>query len=506
MNVPSLQASIICRLGVAGAVAALLVGCAVSKPDVSIKNRPNVSPSLRTPSPVDEAPPRPPTVEIAPILRETLAIDLPTVVRTALAADVDILQARLEVEAAQGRAESAQAEWVPVISFVPALFEVVNGGVRATPGNLVDVSFNTLRTFVGAELVINPGRVYYENIAARKRLLQAAHQEQAVVISTLHDGAVQYYSLVLAQSRVVVARQNLLEANELVRITRARFDQQMGVAADRLRAEARLAERMQDLTSALNAYYRASVQLTTTLRLDPTLTLVPTAHEPSLVTLVREDIEIPELLEMAATYRPDLAGFRDRVEVVEAERSALAWGGFGPTFEASYQVGGISGHTDDPDEDFGMRLQQRFQAAAGWRLRLSTFGDLKAAKAVQEQVRLEADRVLDRVRGQVVLAAVAAKTNKELVALSSQQIDAAAAALRLVQLGLQNGTATTLDVLQAQSSLAQGRLRRSRAVVGYNQSQVDLLAAVGLLDEQSLASAEDSRSQILSGQVKGKAP
>ena len=483
MNVPRPQAST-CRIGVlGGAVAAILAGCVVEKPDVSIQEKPNISPSVRTPSPAGDGPPR---VEIAPILRDTLAIDLPTVVRTALAEDVDILQSRLEVEAAQGRAESAQAQWVPVLSPIPVLFEVVNGGVRATPGNLIDVSFNTLRTFVGAELVINPGRVYYESVAARKRLLQAAHQEQAVVLSTLHDGAVQYYSLELAQSRVGVARQSLLEANELVRMTRVRLDQGMGVAADKLRAEARLAERMQDLTSALNAYYRASVQLATILRLDPTLTLVPAATDPSLVTLVREDIEIPELLEMAAKYRPDLAGVRDRVEVVNAERSAQAWGGLGPTFAASYQIGGISGHTDDPDEDFGTRLEQRFLAAAGWRLRLSTVGDLKAAKAVQEQARLEADRTLDRVRGQVVLAAVAAKTNKELVALSAQQIDSAAAALRLVQSGLQAGTATALDVLQAQSSLAQGRLRRARAVVGYNQSQVDLLAAVGLLDEGAL--------------------
>jgi outer membrane protein TolC len=247
---------------------------------------------------------------------------------------------------------------------------------------------------------------------------------------------------------------------------------------------------MQDLTSSLSAYYRASIQLATTLRLDPTLTLVPADREPTLVTLVREDIEIPELLEMAARFRPDLAGIRDRVEVVEAERSSLAWGGFGPTFEAAYQVGGISGETYDPDENFGMRLQQRFVAAAAWRLRLSTLGDLKAAKAVQEQARLEADRVLDRIRGQVVLAAVFTKTNRELVALSAQQIDSANAALRLVQSGLQAGTATTLDVLEAQSSLAQGRLRHARAAVGYNQSQVDLIAAVGLLDAKALVPRE----------------
>ncbi len=470
-------------IGASASIAALLIGCAVEKPDVTILDSPDISPSA--PSPLF-AGGGSASIEIAPILRDMLAIDLPTVVGTAIAEDIDILQARLEVDAAQGRAESAKSQWVPALNFVPALFELVSGSVRATPGNLTGVDFNTLRSFIGAELIINPGRVHYESVAARKRLLQAAHQEQAVALSTLHDAAIGYYSLVLAQSVVVAARQGILEAGELVRITQARIDHGMGVAADRLRAQARFAERTQDLTAALNDYYRASVRLATTLRLDPTLTLVPAGAEPSLVTLMREEYEIPELLEMAAKYRPDLAGFRDRMEVVAAERSALAWGGFGPTFGGSYQVAGISGNTDDPDEYFGTRIQQQFQAGLGWRLRLSTLGDLKAVKAVQEQVRLEAERMLDTVRAQVVLAAVGARANKELAGLSAQEIDSAEAALRMTQSGLNVGSATTLDVLQAESSLAQARLRHARAAVGYNQSQVDLVAAVGLLTDRTL--------------------
>jgi outer membrane protein TolC len=461
----------------------VVAGCTVTRPDVSPRDPPDLAPApeARTTQIQSQL-----TVEIEPILRETLTVDLPAVVRTTLAQDIDVLQARLEVEAAMGRLESARAQWVPVLSPVPALYEIVDGNVRATPGNLVDVGFNTLRTFIGAELIVNPGRVYYEGVAASKRLLQAAHQEQAVVLGSLRDGAVQYYSLVLAQARVAAGRQSLLEAGEFLRITRVRVEQGMGVEADRLRAEARLAERTQDLVSAMDSYHRASVALATTLRLDPTITLIPAERELSLRTLVREDLGIPELLELAAQYRADLAAVRQRVEVVEAERSALAWGGFGPTLEAAYQVGGIGGHADDPEGDYGLRFQQRFVAAAGWRLRLATLGDLKAADAVGQQTRLEAERVLDRVRGQVVVAAVSARTFKELVGLTAQQVDSAEAALRLVEAGLAAGTATTLDVLEAGTAVAEGRLRRARAVVGYDQAQVDLLAAVGLLDERSL--------------------
>ncbi|MCH8054394.1 MAG: hypothetical protein IH895_10055, partial [Planctomycetes bacterium] len=46
------------------------------------------------------------------------------------------------------------------------------------------------------------------------------------------------------------------------------------------------------------------------------------------------------------------------------------------------------------------------------------------------------------------------------------------------------GTMTTLDVLQAQDAASQARLRYAEAVVRYNQSEVDLLASLGLIDER----------------------
>ena len=51
---------------------------------------------------------------------------------------------------------------------------------------------------------------------------------------------------------------------------------------------------------------------------------------------------------------------------------------------------------------------------------------------------------------------------------------------------------TTLDVLQAQDAATQARLRYAAAVVRYNQSQVNLLAALGLLDEGTLTTTPTS--------------
>jgi outer membrane protein TolC len=44
----------------------------------------------------------------------------------------------------------------------------------------------------------------------------------------------------------------------------------------------------------------------------------------------------------------------------------------------------------------------------------------------------------------------------------------------------------TIDVLQAQSSAEKARLRRATALIRYNQSQINLLAALGLIDQTNM--------------------
>ncbi len=128
----------------------------------------------------------------------------------------------------------------------------------------------------------------------------------------------------------------------------------------------------------------------------------------------------------------------------------------------------------------------------GWRLSLSAFGELKKAKAVEAQVIIEAERRLDQVRAQVVSAMQASKTNHELIALAHRQVVAAEEAHRLTEANLRAGTATTLDVLQTQDAATQARLGYADAVVRYNQSQVNLLAALGLIEVERLAPATES--------------
>ncbi len=466
---------------------------------------------------------------------EQLPVDLPTVVRVAAAQNFDIRLAQSSVEASLGEYESTVGGAFPTI--VPtAVFEHVEGTVRATEGNLVGVGFDTFQASAAIQWIVNPGRVFYDIVAAKKRLYATERQEQAVIQETLRRAVVQYYSLAFAQASVSAAHQGVTEADELLRISRIRARTGTGVPADELRAEARLAERQQDLVSALNQLYNASVALSVTLHLDSAITLLPDVNELPPMTLVRSDLPIDELLGFAVVFRPDLESVRQIAEAVEAESASTWWSGFGPELALGYQYGGITGHADNvkggegipsnlivnpgspsgsfagnpvangliregilrgsrrldgpDDQTFSFSDQQRARAGVGWRLSLSAFGDLKTAKAVEKQAIIRAEQMLDLVRAEVVTAAQASATQDQLVTLARRQVTSAEEALRLSGANLRAGTMTTLDVLQAQDAATQARLRYARAVVGYNQAQVNLLAALGLLSEDALLGSE----------------
>lgn len=465
-----------------GAVA----GCKTTKPITEAPMHPNVSP------PEAVLPGERLSLDssaVSPMYQQILAIDLAGVVRVAAAQNIDIRQARLAVAAQQGRVDSAIGRWFPAI--VPGGgIELVDGGVRATPGNIINVGFQTLFAFVTIDWVINPGQVHYDVVAAKKRLAASEHEERAVILGTLHDAVVRYYDLVLRQSEVATARQAVLAAEELVRINDQQLHAGTGVPADRMRAVAHLAERRQDLVLALARFHHASVELAVALRLDSTVTLAPSMSQLPPTTLVSDDLDIEQLLALAVQFRPDLQAIRSIVEAVKAEEDSAWWGGFGPQFRTAYAVGGIGGHFDDPTGlvpgESGLQFQQRFAAAGGWRLSVSTLGNLRTAGAVKEQTALEAERLLDMVRAQAVNAQQAIRANRDLIDLAGRGVGAARESVRLAEANLKAGTMTTLEVLDAQDALARAELRYAHAVVGYNQSQVDLLAAIGLLDMQSL--------------------
>ena len=111
---------------------------------------------------------------------------------------------------------------------------------------------------------------------------------------------------------------------------------------------------------------------------------------------------------------------------------------------------------------------------------------LSRIENVNTNAALAAEAQLNRVHAEVVFAQQTSRTNRQLITLANEQLKSAEEALRLMQAKLAAGAATTLDLLQSQDAATQARLRYTDAIVGYNQAQINLLAALGLLDPGAL--------------------
>jgi outer membrane protein TolC len=454
-----------------------LPGCSQEK-GVPSATRPSIAPATQPTATLSLA-----GAELRPMYRELMPVDLPTVIRVAAARNIDIQQAQERVAASQGRYESSVEAVLPVIA--PTLmYQHLEGVNQNANGTLVAANFNNLLPAITVQWIINPGAVAYDIIAARRRLRASREDAEAAQLETRRLGAIQYYDLLLAQAKVAVARQAVAQAEEALRLTALRVRAGTSLQSDETRARASRAGRQQDLLIAVNDFYQASVALTATLNLDPTVTLVPKGEQLAQATLVRNDLTIDELLAMAVKYRPDLAAARTLLKAADADKGAVIWGALGPQLQAAYTYGGLK--TSIPGKTYGLHEQQRGSAGVGFALGLSTFGRSKTAESNVRSAALDVERQLVLIGRDVVATSQLSQTNAAIIPIAQEQVHSAEEALRLAQANLNAGTSLLLDVLQAEDEVNSARLRYAGAVAHYNQSQVNLIASVGMLDETTL--------------------
>lgn len=426
-----------------------------------------------------------------------LATDLPTMIRVAMAHNIDIKGAQQSVEASRGAYESSIGAIFP--SLTPNVTALGMQGAVSTTASAV---FTHFVPAAAIQWIINPGQVAYNVIASKKRLEASEQQDQAVVQETTRTAAVQYYDLVLNQAQVSVAWQAIKEADELLRITRLRLKTGTALLADELRAEADLALKQQNLLTALNGFYDASVSLSVTLDLDPTVMLVPRAGTMKQAMLVREDLPIDELLVTAVRYRPDLEALRALLAAADADKGATIWGGLGPQAQTAGVLAPRPPVGTLADTEY---RQPIYTATGGFNWSLATFGRIKTAAANVNLAALSVNRLLDQVQAAVVTAHQTSLTAAKLIPKAKQEVTSAEEALRLTRENLKVGTGLLIDVLVAEDTADQSRLHYATAVVHYNQSQINLLAALGLIDQANViappAAARETRLQMKSAKI-----
>jgi outer membrane protein TolC len=388
----------------------------------------------------------------------------------------------------------ARAQRVRALS---ALLPQVTGTLGETAEQLnlktlgINFHFPPIPGFAGIPTIVGPfeytaaqanisAKVFDWN--ARKNLSSARANEEAAVLAVqdardlVVEGVVNgYLEIIASASRVasILAQVNTAEAI----YNRAVSQKQAGTspAIDVLRAQVELKNQQQRLLAQQNQFDKDKLTLARVIGL-PAGQAFDLADEVPYAPL--SGLTQEEALRMALAQRPDYLSARKTVQgAEEALRGARAqwyptagidgfYGDWGPTLASSHGV-------------FTLTAALNFNIFNGGRIR----SDVEQAKAVLKQRTDELADLGGQIDFQVRTAFLDIRTAAEQVTVAQANLQLANETLEQARDRFSAGVADTIEVVQAQESVAAANDSIISALYAHNAAKAALARALGLAEQ-----------------------
>jgi len=385
--------------------------------------------------------------------------------------------ARADILKAQGQERVAFAPFLPQVDLLHqtgVVSATLAPGIPGDEGFLLPNGFGTrsyTQTEVGLEWTLYDfGRTcgHYLQAVARERVteLQLTRANQTVEF----DVANAYLDVLLARASRRVQEDAVRRAEAILEDTVARRKQGVALKDDVLRAEVQLSESRGSLVAAREREFDAVASLNNAMGRNAgwPLEVVDMESQPAFLGA------LPELLEIAARQRPEVAVAQQTVEAAQEGRHA-AQGEFLPRIF----VRAVAGHTD------GENVITGWQEGAGLHIAMPLYaggkhrGELRAAEADIEAALANTQSILDAISLQVNLAYRGVVSNQEQVGLARPAVDQSVEALRIVRQRYRVGAATPTDVIDAETTATRSQQRYVSARIEYLSALARLSYVMG---------------------------
>lgn len=237
-----------------------------------------------------------------------------------------------------------------------------------------------------------------------------------------------YYSVLAAEKTIEINEAKLNSANEQLRVFNLKFNNGSATKAEVLNGEMSVQQSQTSLDSAVDDLKMAKLNLLNALDLpfDTEITLT----NKDLTYIPTVDINLDEVVEKAKAERPEIITAQNNLELQKIETHVYT----------AYYTSNLRQHKAAVEElkDAELNVPQAYKDV-----------ELDVRKSYLNLVK--AERALVNMDKTVELAKEAARINKLLY---------------------QNGMAASLDVIQADTSLAQAEIGRYQLLVAYNMSKL----------------------------------
>jgi outer membrane protein len=325
------------------------------------------------------------------------------------------------------------------------------------------------------------------NLESAKQLLSAAGHSQDSLVQTIFLAAVQsYYQTQSSFAALSAARESETAAQASFAAAQARYLAGSATPADKFSAQTAYSQATLNRITATGTHQIARGTLANIMGLD-----VPQQIElvPSNQQSIPEDFQrnIAALIDQARELRPDLQAVEAQVKAAQANTDATRAAAM-PTISlgatSAYQ--GVMGNGLNRGSTLGVTLSAPIFSgyAPTYRIR-SAEAQVEVKQAQLEKLRLQVALDVWTAYQNLTTATQALRSTADLLhnATLSEQI----------ALGrYQAGVGIMLDVLNAQSALANARQQDIQARFNWNISRATLAQAMGSLDGDLLQTLSDS--------------
>ena len=317
---------------------------------------------------------------------------------------------------------------------------------------------------------------------------------QTVINDALLAVRTAFYNVLLAREKITVQEKNLELLQSQLKTTADRYDAGTVSSFEKLRAEVSVANAKVPLITAKNDWRLAIETLRQTLGFttnrEDSLRKIPELVGTLDYTPVSFDLQAA--FDAAHANRPDLQRLAKistaREQDVRTQRAAyyptLGVSGGYQFRNAPYSVTGTG---------LGVGNNRFNDALSGWTLGVqsqwaifdgrATAGRVTQARSVLEQTKLTFTEAQLAAEVEVRRAFSNWQQATELADASKKVVEQAEEAVRLANARYNAGTATQLDVLQAQTDLTTARTNQIQAYYTYTVSVASLRKAMGQADE-----------------------
>ncbi|HEX8162777.1 MAG TPA: TolC family protein [Pyrinomonadaceae bacterium] len=411
-------------------------------------------------------------------------LSLADAVRLAVENNLSTLRARERTREAEGLKTESRAALLPNVSAAAYQASVTQNlaALGFQPGTFPGITNTFIGPFNNFDARVRLAQSIFDlaairNYRAGRAGVRVAEAEERLAREQVAGGtALTYLEALRAERGVAAARANVELAEALLKLARDQRDAGVATGVDVTRAETRLSQEQLRLAQSQFSSERArlNLQRVVGLPLESPLTLTD--------QLRFTDDAVPSAeaaVAQAAENRPEVRIAEEQIRVSELERKSIGAEQLPSlAFVGDYGVSGIT-PTDTALPTRRAAIQLNVPVFNGGLTR----GRMAVAASRARQAELELGNVRGQVEEDVRLSLSALRTAAAQVRAADESVRLAERELEMARDRFRAGVADNLEVVSAQTSLADSREAQVQALAVYNAARLNLAASLGRAEQ-----------------------